>query len=123
MARTKASGIAIRDLEIGTGPEADRKSVVSVHYRLFLNRGDLVQDTWSDGCPHTIDLGQREAIDGLRYGLVGMRVGGRRELIVGPHLAYRESGVAGIIPPNAVLRFEIELLQVFEKARPRTASS
>ena len=117
MARAKPSGIAIRELVIGTGPEADRTSVVRIHYRLFLNRGDLVQDTWRDGCPHTIELGRREAIDGLRYGLIGMRVGGRRELIVSPHLAYRDSGVAGKIPPNAVLRFEMELLAITPPGR------
>ena len=112
MPRTKPSGLTIRDIIVGRGDVADRGSIVSVHYRLFLNRGDLVQDTRSGGAPCQLQLGRRQAIAGLERGIIGMRVGGRRELVVGPHLAYRDAGVVGVIPANAVLRFEIELLNV-----------
>ncbi len=112
MPRTKPSGLTIQDTVVGSGVAAERGSTVSIHYRLFLNRGDLVQDTRSSGAPYQIQLGRRHVIAGLERGVIGMRVGGQRELVVSPHLAYRDEGVAGIIPANAVLRFEIELLNV-----------
>jgi len=61
-----------------------------------------------------IDLSQRHQIAGLVKGIEGMRVGGKRELVVSPHLAYGEKGIPGSIPPKAVIRFEVELLEVRE---------
>lgn len=61
---------------------------------------------------HTFTLGARVAIAGLEYGVEGMRVGGRRRIKVPPHLGYREQGIAGKIPPNAILFFDVELLEV-----------
>lgn len=106
------SGLSIQDTVVGSGVVAERRSTVSIHYRLFLNRGDLVQDTRNNGEPYQIQLGCRHVIAGLERGIIGMRVGGQRELVVSPHLGYRDAGVEGIIPANAVLRFEIELLNV-----------
>jgi FKBP-type peptidyl-prolyl cis-trans isomerase len=57
-------------------------------------------------------VGERRTIAGLSWGVEGMHVGGRRRLHVGPHLAYRDKGVPGVIPPNAKLMFEVELLAV-----------
>jgi peptidylprolyl isomerase len=59
-----------------------------------------------------VHLGRREVIAGLERGIVGMRVGGRRRLVISPHLAYGEAGVPGVIPPNAVVIAEVELLDV-----------
>jgi FKBP-type peptidyl-prolyl isomerase-like protein len=59
-----------------------------------------------------IDLGRRESIAGLRYGIPGMRVGGAREIVISPHLAYGEVGIPGRIPANALLRCEVELLEI-----------
>lgn len=102
-----SKGVAIEELRLGEGAEAHRDTTVRVRYDLYLNRGDVVQR----GLEYTIDLSQRRVIAGLRYGIEGMREGGRRRLRVGPHLAYGERGVTGV-PPHAVLLFEVELLQV-----------
>lgn len=66
------------------------------------------------GTKMVIDLGRRESIAGLRYGIPGMRVGGTREIVISPHLAYGEVGIPGRIPANALLRCEVELLEIRE---------
>ncbi|KAF0177319.1 MAG: FKBP-type peptidylprolyl isomerase [Limisphaerales bacterium] len=76
-------------------------------------------NTYADGVPCRIALGRRDHIAGLVKGIEGMREGGKRELTVSPHLAYGAKG-AGKVPPNAVLRFEVELLEVLD---PGTATS
>lgn len=101
-------GVAVEELELGQGAEATRETTVHVRYDLYLNFGECLQR----GVQHSIDLGAREVIAGLRYGIEGMCVGGRRRIRVGPHLAYRDRGVPGVIPPNALLIFDVELLGV-----------
>ncbi|MGZ8901274.1 MAG: FKBP-type peptidyl-prolyl cis-trans isomerase [Limisphaerales bacterium] len=86
-----------------------------MNYRGFLNRGEECCSSFEYQRPIIIDLDRRECIAGLRLGIEGMREGGRRELVVSPHLAYGEAGIPGRVPPNAVLRFEVELLEVREK--------
>jgi hypothetical protein len=105
-------GIEIRDLAIGTGTEATKESIVVANVREFLRRGDEVSQSPLLGIRHVIDLGQRNCIAGLRKGIPGMRVGGVREIIISPHLAYGEPGIPGRIPANALLRCEVELLGI-----------
>lgn len=105
-------GIEIRDLIVGTGDEATKESIVSVNVREFLRRGDKVSRSPLFGAKRLIDLGRRESIAGLRYGIPGMRVGGTREIVISPHLAYGEAGIPGRIPANALLRCEVELLEI-----------
>jgi hypothetical protein len=112
------SGIKIRDVEVGTGPVAERGSVVVVHVRSFLNRGDEWWNTYAEGRPAVLDLAKRHSIPGLSQGIEGMKGGGKRELIVSPHLAYGATGIPGKVPPNAVVRFEVELLEVREPGAP-----
>jgi hypothetical protein len=114
------SGIKITEIVVGTGAVAEKSKAVLAHVRAFLHRGDECYSTYKKGKPGWIALDKRECIAGLRMGVVGMRVGGKREIIVSPHLAYGEKGVPGSIPPNAVLRFEVELLDVRDSvvARP-----
>ena len=112
----RLSGLKIEDLIVGTGPTALRGATVKTHYRLFLNRGDELRGSYDYSEPCTFCIGKRQVIAGLEHGVVGMRAGGKRRIRVPPHLAYREQGVAGLVPPNAVLIFEVELLSVkFEK--------
>lgn len=106
------SGVKIRDLKIGDGAVAERNSVAVAHIRGFLHRGEVCHDTYVSGTPVHINLSRRDHIAGLRKGIEGMRVGGSRELIVSPHLAYGQEGAPPLIPPNAVIRFEVELLAV-----------
>src|SRR5215469_6856908 len=107
-----AKGVEIEDLAVGTGDEATRENVVVVSVREFLRRGDEVSPSPLFGTRMVIDLGRRECIAGLRYGILGMRVGGTREIVIGPHLAYGEVGIPGRIPPHALLRCVVELLEI-----------
>jgi FKBP-type peptidyl-prolyl cis-trans isomerase len=101
-------GIDIEVDQPGDGDIADKGSVVTIKYSLFLNRGDCIQKDEE----YTFELGKRRAIAGLEYAVEGMKVKGKRTVRVSPHLAYKSNGVLHKIPPNAVLIFEIELLKV-----------
>jgi FKBP-type peptidyl-prolyl cis-trans isomerase FkpA len=101
--------VKIEELKIGDGETAVRNSTVRVRYDGYLNRGDAFQQA----IEYTFDLDRREVIAGLRYGVEGMKVGGRRRIRVGSHLAYGANGVPGVVPPDAVLVFEVELLEVW----------
>lgn len=92
----------------GDGDLASRGSDVTIRYTGELHRGDVFQRD----VVTTFRLGGRRVIAGLEYGVEGMRVGGTRVIRVPPHLAYRADGVPGVIPPNALLVFRIELLAV-----------
>ncbi|MCA9093691.1 MAG: FKBP-type peptidyl-prolyl cis-trans isomerase [Planctomycetaceae bacterium] len=105
------SGLKIRLLAEGKGMQAERGMQVAIHFRCFLNRGDEIENTYDRNEPYCFQIGKRQAIAGVEYGVEGMRVGEKRELIVSPHLAYGDQSV-NRIPSNAVLRFEIELLDV-----------
>ncbi len=109
--RRERSGIRIEDQTIGGGPPADHRSRVSVRLDCFLHKGEQVP-CGAPGEIHHIDLARRDAIAGLRYGINGMRVGGKRRVYVPPHLGYGEAGVPGTIPPNALLTFDVELLAI-----------
>ena len=107
-------GIEIEELRLGDGMTAERGKTVTIRYTGFLNRGDQFQENII--C--TFRVGSREVIPGLSYGVEGMRVGGLRRVRVSPHLAYGVTGVPGLIPANAVLTFEVELLEVLD-SRPQ----
>jgi FKBP-type peptidyl-prolyl cis-trans isomerase FkpA len=102
------SGLEIEETKVGTGVTAHRGDHVTVRYSGFLNRGDAFQTDVTT----SFTLGERHVIAGLERGLEGMRVGGVRKLRVSPHLAYRDTGIPGVVPPNAVLVFEVELLSI-----------
>ena len=104
----KRKGITIEDVRVGAGAVAEKGSTVRIRYDGFLSKGDRFQHDME--C--SFRIGARLVIAGLEYGVEGMRVGGRRRIKVGPHLAYRDEGVPGVVPPNAVLIFVVELLAV-----------
>ncbi len=101
-------GISLEAETEGTGAAAVKGSTVTLRYSGYLHRGDAFQKDLT--C--TFRLGRREVIAGLEYAVEGMRVGGRRRVQIAPHLAYREAGVPGVIPANALLTFDLELLEV-----------
>jgi len=101
-------GVEIESETVGQGATAERGRTVTVRLDGFLHHGDQFQS----GEVVTIQLGKRRVIAGLEYGIEGMRVGGRRRLRIGPHLAYGDEGVSGTIPGHALLIYEVELLSV-----------
>jgi FKBP-type peptidyl-prolyl cis-trans isomerase len=105
------NGLKITELVIGDGALAEQGKVAVTHYRGFLSQGEQFRSSYDVDEPVSIRIGSRDIIAGVEKGIVGMRVGGKRRLKVSPHLAYRDVGAPGI-PPNAVLIFEIELLDV-----------
>ncbi|HVM35522.1 MAG TPA: FKBP-type peptidyl-prolyl cis-trans isomerase [Actinomycetota bacterium] len=110
---TTDSGLVVEDLECGDGPEAERGSVVVVHYRGALESGEEFDSSYGVQ-PFPFVLGAGEVIAGWDEGVPGMKVGGKRKLTIPPELGYGEAGVPGI-PPNSTLVFEVELLEVREQ--------
>ena len=112
MTRT-ASGLYLKDEVIGDGEDARVGDVVTVHYDGWLHTGQRFGTTRDVGTPFSAALGVGDLIDGWDEGLVGMRVGGLRLLVIPPQLAYGDSGAGeGIVPPNATVVFRVELLSV-----------
>lgn len=110
--RTTASGLQIQDLQIGTGAEAVTGKRVWMHYTGTLTDGTKFDSSRDSGRPYELLLGNREVIAGWDEGIVGMRVGGKRRLTVPPQLAYGAQGYPPVIPSNATLIFELELMDV-----------
>ncbi len=107
------SGLNYQDLVVGTGAEAVPGKVVVVHYTGWLMNGDKFDSSLDRGKPFEFPLGAGRVIKGWDEGVAGMKVGGKRILIIPPELAYGERGAGGgRIPPNATLKFEVELLEV-----------
>lgn len=105
------TGLYSRDLVVGTGEEATPGRVAIVHYTGWLPNGEQF-DSSRGGDPFHFGVGMGGVIAGWDEGVVGMRTGGRRQLVIPPALAYGERGAGGVIPPNATLVFEVELLDL-----------
>lgn len=106
------SGLLIEDLTVGYGDEAVSGMAVTVHYTGWLKDGTQFDSSVSRGDPFRFSLGRGEVIAGWDEGVQGMRVGGRRRLQIPPALGYGAWGAGDVIPPNATLVFEVELLAV-----------
>ncbi len=106
------SDLQIIDIEEGTGAVAEQGRTVSVHYTGTLADGTKFDSSLDRNQPFEFTLGVGQVIQGWDEGVAGMKVGGKRRLIIPPELAYGEQGAGDTIPPNAELTFEIELLDV-----------
>ncbi len=110
------SGLKYIDHQVGNGDEAVAGKTVEVHYTGWLyvdgERGTKFDSSVDRGEPFPFKLGASEVIRGWDEGVQGMKVGGKRELIIPPDLGYGSRGAGGAIPPNATLDFEVELLRV-----------
>jgi FKBP-type peptidyl-prolyl cis-trans isomerase len=113
---TTESGLQYIDHEVGDGTEAVAGVTVQVHYTGWLwvdgERGAKFDSSVDRGQPFQFRLGARSVIGGWDEGVAGMKIGGKRELIIPPDLGYGGQGAGGVIPPNATLNFEIELLEI-----------
>ncbi len=109
--RTTPSGLRITDLALGEGPEARSGQTVVVNYRGTLTNGKEFDSSYGRG-PFSFPLGAGRVIRGWDEGVAGMKVGGKRKLVIPPDLAYGERGAGGVIPPSATLVFEVELLEI-----------
>ncbi len=106
---SKPSGLEYYDIKEGTGAAAKSGDNVSVHYTGWLTTGRKF-DSSVGKQPFTFKLGEGQVIKGWDEGVAGMKVGGKRQLHIPPELAYGSRGAAGVIPPNAKLIFDVELL-------------
>jgi FKBP-type peptidyl-prolyl cis-trans isomerase FkpA len=109
---TTATGLIIEDLEEGDGAQAVAGQRVTVHYTGWLTDGKKFDSSKDRGDPFAFPLGARHVIAGWDEGVQGMKIGGRRKLTIPPQLGYGARGAGGVIPPNATLVFEVELLAV-----------
>ena len=113
---TTSSGLQYTDTTVGTGDEASAGQKVTVHYTGWLYN-DGIQGAKFDSSkdrrdPFVFSLGAGMVIRGWDEGVAGMKIGGARTLVIPPELGYGARGAGGVIPPNATLRFDVELLGV-----------
>lgn len=106
------SGLKYEDTVEGTGALAQKGQMVSVHYTGWLENGTKFDSSKDRNQPFSFKLGAGQVIRGWDEGVAGMKVGGTRKLTIPPALGYGSRGAGGVIPPNATLIFEVELLDI-----------
>jgi len=109
---TTESGLQYFEMETGDGEVAEAGNTVTVHYTGTFTDGKKFDSSLDRSQPFVFTLGAGEVIQGWDEGIQGMKVGGKRKLIIPPDLAYGEQGMGGAIPPNSTLVFVVELLKV-----------
>ncbi len=109
---TTASGLQYVDQTVGTGAAPRAGQTAVVHYTGWLADGKKFDSSRDHGQPFEFAVGQGNVIKGWDEGVATMKVGGKRKLIIPPDLGYGARGAGGVIPPNATLTFEVELLSV-----------
>jgi len=109
---TTESGLKYYDFEEGSGDSPEKGQGVSVHYTGWLEDGTMFDSSLSRGQPFEFQVGIGQGIPGWDEGVASMKVGGKRQLVIPAELGYGERGAGGVIPPDATLIFEVELLEV-----------
>ena len=107
---TTESGLKYANLLPGDGPSPTPGELVIVHYTGWLEDGTKFDSSLDRGQPFSFVLGAGEVIPGWDEGVASMQIGGKRQLVIPPELAYGAAGAGGVIPPNATLIFEVELV-------------
>ena len=108
---TTESGLNYEILSPGDGAEAKKGQRVHVHYTGWLTDGKKFDSSHDRNKPFSFDLGEGDVIKGWDEGVVGMKIGEKRKLLIPPGLGYGARGAGGVIPSNATLMFEVELLR------------
>jgi FKBP-type peptidyl-prolyl cis-trans isomerase FkpA len=111
-ASTSRSGLIIEEVIIGQGAAAQAGQKVTVHYTGWLTDGEKFDSSKDRDDPFQFALGAGRVIKGWDEGVQGMQVGGTRKLTIPPALGYGARGAGGVIPPNATLVFEVELISI-----------
>lgn len=106
--------LIIEDIQTGHGKEAEKGKEITVHYTGWLEDGTKFDSSLDRRQPLTITLGVGQVIQGWDEGFGGMKEGGKRRLTIPPEMGYGSHGASRVIPPNATLIFEVELLKVYE---------
>lgn len=109
---TTESGLQYEDTVEGTGPSPEKGQTVTVHYVGMLTDGKEFDSSVKRGQPFAFTIGVGQVIKGWDEGVSTMKVGGKRRLTIPPNLGYGAAGAGGVIPPNATLIFDVELLGV-----------
>jgi FKBP-type peptidyl-prolyl cis-trans isomerase FkpA len=109
---TMPDGLQYTDEQVGTGTEATAGKTAVVHYTGWLMDGTKFDSSLDRNQPFSFPIGGGQVIKGWDEGVVGMKVGGKRMLVIPPQLGYGARGAGGVIPPNATLKFEVQLLDV-----------
>ena len=109
---TTFSGLKYTDIVAGTGESPLPGQIVTIHYTGTLLDGRKFDSSKDRMTPYSFTLGAGQTLAGWEEGVVTMKVGGKRKLIIPPNLAYGSTGVGNVIPPNATVVFEIELLEI-----------
>lgn len=109
---TTESGLKYVDVVAGTGREAVSGNLVTVHYTGWLTNGTKFDSSVDRRDPFSFPIGSGKVIKGWDEGVAGMKIGGKRKLTIPPQLGYGSRGAGGVIPPNATLVFDVELLEV-----------
>lgn len=110
--QTMPNELKIEDLQVGTGPAVKSGDTISIHYLGTLLDGKKFDSSYDRGQPFQTQIGVGQVIKGWDQGVVGMQVGGKRRLTIPSELAYGSRGAGDVIPPNATLIFEVELVAI-----------
>ncbi len=110
MTQTSTTGLQYEDLKVGTGDSPKAGQTCVMHYTGWLTDGSKFDSSVDRGQPFEFSIGRGQVIKGWDEGVMSMKVGGKRKLTIPPDLGYGARGAGGVIPPNATLVFEVELL-------------
>lgn len=105
--------LIIEDIQIGSGSEVKTGDTISIHYLGTLENGQKFDSSYDRGQPFETQIGVGQVIQGWDQGVVGMKIGGKRKLIIPPELGYGSQEIPGVIPANSTLIFEVELVKIF----------